>query len=299
VTAPTTIRVGARGSSLSLAQTGWLLERLREANPGLQTELIVIKTHGDKDQTSPLSDMLWAPGAFVKEIEKALLDGEIDMAVHSLKDLPTENVPGLTLAAVPRRAPSEDVLLTRKPISLDALPKGFVVATSSPRRAHQLKARCPQVETKPIRGNVPTRIRKMETGEYDGIVLAAAGLERLSIKYANVIPLLPPDFLPAPGQGALAAQTRESDTFIQMIAKIDDANTRACVVAERSFLAACGGGCHAALGALGTVTGHQLTVRGQLFEEDMILAGEMNGSVLRAEQLGQELAEVVFGQRRK
>src|SRR4051812_43487424 len=141
---PTTIRVGARGSSLSLAQTGALLEQLRAANPGLRTELIVIKTHGDKDQTSPLSDMLWAPGAFVKEIEKALLEGQIDLAVHSLKDLPTESVPGLVLAGVPRRAPSEDVLLTRQPVSLASLPKGFVVATSSPRRAHQLKTRCPQ-----------------------------------------------------------------------------------------------------------------------------------------------------------
>jgi hydroxymethylbilane synthase len=284
---------------LSLAQTGWLLEQLRNANPGLNTELIVIKTHGDKDQTSPLTDMLWAPGAFVKEIEKALLDGEIDLAVHSLKDLPTEPVPGLVLAAVPRRAPSEDVLLTRHPVSLSALPKGFVVATSSPRRGHQLKARCPHIETKPIRGNVPTRIRKMEAGEYDGIVLAAAGLERLSIKHPHVLRLTPPDFLPAPGQGALAAQTREGDKFIPMIAKIDDPGTRACVLAERAFLAACGGGCHAALGALGTVSGHELTVRGQLFEEGMVLAGEVRGSALRAEELGRELAEVVFGQRRK
>jgi hydroxymethylbilane synthase len=295
---PTTIRVGARGSSLSLAQTGWLLERLREANPGLTTELIVIKTAGDTDQTSPLTDMLWAPGAFVKEIEKALLEGRIDMAVHSLKDLPTENVPGLTLAAVPHRAPSEDVLLTRAPVSLDALPDGFVVATSSPRRAHQLKARCPQVETRPIRGNVPTRIRKMESGEYDGIVLAAAGLERLGIKHPRTIPLLPPAFLPAPGQGALAAQTREHDRIITLVVKIDDPDTRAAVIAERAFLAACGGGCHAALGALGAVAAGQLILRGQLFEAGAILTGEVRGPVREAEQLGRKLRDVVFAQRR-
>jgi hydroxymethylbilane synthase len=292
------IRVGARGSSLSLAQTGWLLEQLRTANPGLETELIVIKTQGDKDQTSPLTDMLWAPGAFVKEIEKALIDGDIDMAVHSLKDLPTEAVRGLTLAAIPHRAPFQDVLLTREPVTLDALPRGFVVATSSPRRAHQLKARCPHIETTPVRGNVPTRIRKLETGAYDGIVLAAAGLQRLSIKHEHVLPLLPPDFLPAPGQGALAAQMREHDPLIPLIARIDDHATRAAVTAERAFLAACGGGCHAALGALGTVQGQELTLRGQLFENSIVLTGEVKGSALSPEALGRQLASTIFGQRR-
>jgi hydroxymethylbilane synthase len=189
------------------------------------------------------------------------------------------------------------VLLTRKPASLDALPEGFVIATGSPRRSHQLRTRCPHVETTPVRGNVPTRIRKLEAGEYDGIVLAAAGLERLSIRYPNVIPLLPPDFLPAPGQGALAAQTREGDKWIAMVAKIDDAPTRAAVVAERAFLAACGGGCHAALGALGSVDGKELTVRGQLFEDGAVLHGEVKGPVEQAEFLGEELSRVVFGSR--
>jgi hydroxymethylbilane synthase len=282
-----------------LAQTGWLLEKLRAANPGLVTELIVIKTQGDKDQTSPLSEMLWAPGAFVKEIERALLDGKIDLAVHSLKDLPTEAVPGLVLAGVPRRAAPEDVLLTRESVTLDSLPKGFVVATSSPRRGHQIKARCPNVETMPVRGNVPTRIRKLMAGEYDGIVLAAAGLERLSIQHAHVVKLGAPDFLPAPGQGALAAQTRDADWVVPLVAKIDDRDTRAAVVAERAFLAACGGGCHAALGALGVVSGHELWVRGQLFEDGAVLSGEVRGSVWEAEELGRELSAVVFGQRRR
>jgi len=280
-----------------LAQTSWLLEQLRDANPGLQTQLIVIKTHGDNDQTSPL-DMLWPPGGFVKEIEKALLEGQIDLAVHSLKDLPTEAVPGLLLAAIPRRAAAEDVLLTRKAVSLEALPRGFVVATSSPRRAHQLKTRCPQVETVPVRGNVPTRIRKLNAGEYDGIILAAAGLERLSIRHPHTITLGPPDFLPAPGQGALAAQTREGDGVVPLVARIDDRDTRAAVAAERAFLGACGGGCHSALGALGTVRGNELTLRGQLFEGGGVLSGEVTGLVHAPEDLGRALARIVFGQRR-
>jgi hydroxymethylbilane synthase len=291
-----TIRVGARGSSLSLAQTGWLLEQLKEAHPSLHTELIVIHTHGDKDKTTPL-DMLWPPGGFVKEIERALLDHEIDLAVHSLKDLPTDPVPGLLLAAVPRRAPAHDVLLTRHPVSLDSLPNGFVLGTSSPRRTHQFKHVAPQVTTAHIRGNVPTRLRKLEQKEFDGIVLAAAGLQRLSLTHPHTTTLPLDHFLPAPGQGARAAQVRENDPLHSFIAVIDDRDTRAAVTAERAFLQACGGGCHAALGALGTVRDQELTLRGQLFVKDEMLTGSVSGSIVEPQALGRELAQRVLGAR--
>ena len=148
------LKVGARGSDLSLAQTRWLIGQLVGANPGLEVELVIIETHGDRDQTSSLTE-LGVPGGFVKDIEKALLGGTIDLAVHSLKDVPTEPVPGLTLAAIPVRAPAHDVLLTREPARLDALPKGFVIGSSSPRRSHQLTHFAPQVKISPLRGQCP------------------------------------------------------------------------------------------------------------------------------------------------
>lgn len=286
------LRVGARGSDLSLAQTGWLIERLRAAAPELDVEIIVIETHGDREQSAAL-DKLWPPGGFVKEIELALLDGRIDMAVHSLKDIPTEPVPGLTLAAIPEREDSRDVLLTRGPANIDALPTGFVIGSSSPRRTHQMQRRVPHISIEPIRGNVPTRIRKMMDGEYDGIILAAAGLSRLKIQHEPAMPLPIDEFLPAPGQGALAAQTRDNDWAQQVVAAIEHAPTRAAVVAERSFLRANGGGCHAALGALATVHGHEIVLKGHLFRDDQRLSGEVRGTVTEAEALGARLVSCI------
>jgi hydroxymethylbilane synthase len=283
------IKVGARGSDLSLAQTRWLIGTLVEANPGLDVELIVIDTHGDRDQTSSLMD-LGVPGGFVKDIEKALLDGSIDLAVHSLKDVPTDAVPGLTLAAIPVRAPAHDVLLTRLPATLDALPDGFVVGSSSPRRAHQLTHFAPQVKIAPLRGNVPTRLRKLREGQYDAIVLAAAGLQRLGLAHEHTLILDPVRFPPAPGQGALALQSRESGPARQIGAKIDHADTRAAVTAERAFLKATGGGCHAAAGAYARVRGDEIEVFGQVFMAGQALAMRVAGRRADAERLGAELA---------
>jgi hydroxymethylbilane synthase len=288
----THLRVGARGSDLSRAQTGWTMDRLREANPGLTLELVIIHTHGDKDQTTPLAE-LSAPGGaggFVKEIERALLDNRVDLAVHSLKDVPTVDTLGLTIAGIPRRAPAEDVLLTRVPVNLAALPQGFTIGTSSPRRDHQIRKFAPQVKTAPIRGNVPTRIRHMMEGRFDAIVLAAAGLERLSIQHAHQILLPAKDFPPAPGQGALAVQTRVGGAAIPFIAKIHDPATAAAVTAERSFLQATGGGCHAALGAWATVRGESLTLLGELFIDGESHRDEVSGEVREARQIGQRLA---------
>lgn len=288
----THVRVGARGSDLSLAQTRWTIDRLCEANPGLTAEIVVIHTHGDKDQVSSLQS-LGAPGGFVKEIERALLDGEVDLAIHSLKDVPTLATPGLDVAAIPRRAPVEDVLLTREPIDLDRLPKGFVVGTSSPRREHQIKRHAPQVQTVPMRGNVPTRIRHLEEGRFDGIMLAAAGLERLGIVPRCKIILPAEEFLPAPGQGALGVQVRQGGPATSLVRAIDDAGTRAAVTAERAFLQATGGGCHAALGAYATLEGGRLVLRGELFVGERYFKDTVSGAPDDAESLGHRLATVL------
>ena len=283
------LRVGARGSDLSLAQTGWAVEQIRRANPGLSTEIVVIKTHGDKDQHTPLAE-LGTTGGFVREIEVALLNREIDVAVHSLKDLPTEITKGLILAAMPVRAPVEDVLLTRDMVTLDGLPAGFVVGTSSPRRVHQLRRHAPQIKTVPTRGNVPTRIRHLEEGKYDGVILAAAGLGRLGIDYPRKLVLPADRFLPAPGQGSLAVQTREGDPAAAVVGRVDDAATRAAVTAERAFLRATGGGCHAALGALATVRGGEMTLVGEVFFGDRAVRDQVQGPIAKAEELGGQLA---------
>lgn len=284
----THLRVGARGSELSLAQTRWTIDELTRANPGLTTELVIIRTHGDRDQTTPLS-ALGEQGGFVKDIERALLNGDIDLAVHSLKDVPTEETPDLTIAAIPRRAPAGDVLLTRQAVSLGSLPAGFVVGTSSPRRSHQVRRYAPQVLTRPLRGNVPTRIRHLNEGAFDAIILAAAGLERLGIDHPWRVPLPLEDFLAAPGQGALGIQIKTGSAAAPLVARIDHASTRAAVVAEREFLKATGGGCHAALGAWATVD-HMLLLRGEVFIEGRPLRARVHGPLYDPAALGRRLA---------
>jgi hydroxymethylbilane synthase len=291
---PLTLRVGARGSDLSLAQTRWLIGKLLGANPGTKAELIVIETHGDRDQNSSLVN-LWPPGGFVKDIERVLIAGEIDLAVHSLKDVPTDAVAGLQIAAIPVRAPAHDVLLTREPRSLDTLPDGFRIGSSSPRRTHQMQRRCPQVRLEPIRGNVPTRIRKLATGEFDGVLLAAAGLQRLGISHPHTIALDPVLFPPAPGQGALAVQTRDTGPVRTLVASIDDPATRAAVTAERAFLKGCGGGCHAAAGAYARMDGTILVVIGQFFRDDQVFSHTLSGPPAEAERLGRALADRLMG----
>jgi hydroxymethylbilane synthase len=293
-----TLRVGARGSELSLAQTGWVRERLRDAHPGLKLEIVVIHTHGDRDQHTPLAE-LGPPGGFVKDIERALLGGSIDLAVHSLKDMPTQPVPGLEVAAIPRRAPAGDVMLTREPVDLKRLPAGFVVGTSSPRRSHQMMrwagegAGGVQIRAVPVRGNVPTRIRHLMEGQFDGLILAAAGLERLGIAHAHRVELPLEDFLPAPGQGALGVQTRAGSEVSGVVRAIDDRATRIAVTAEREFLRATGGGCHAALGGLATLRGEELTLRGELFVDGRSRRARITGPSTDAELLGQKLAQML------
>jgi hydroxymethylbilane synthase len=293
------LKVGARGSDLSLAQTRWLIGELVKANPGLEVELVVIETHGDRDQNSSLAD-LGVTGGFVKDIEKALLEERIDLAVHSLKDMPVDPVPGLTIAAIPVRAPANDVLLTRTAQRLEQLPTGFRIGSSSPRRSHQIKHFAPQVKIEALRGNVPTRIRKLREGAYDGIMLAAAGLKRLGLSHEFTIDLDPVKFPPAPGQGALALQSRESGLAREIGTKIDHATTRAAVTAERAFLKATGGGCHAAAGAYARVHHGQLEIHGQVFISEKMVAARLVGPIADAERLGAEVAnQLLHGARLK
>jgi hydroxymethylbilane synthase len=262
----TTLRVGTRGSRLALTQTRWVCEKLRAAQPSVTTREIVIKTHGDQQRDRPF-DEAWPVGGFVTALETALLAGEIDVAVHSYKDLPSRSPEGLAIAAVPPREAVHDVLVTREQVDLGELPVGFRVGTSSPRRAAQLR-RVAAVEILPLRGNVPTRLEKLERGDYDGIVCAAAGLRRLGIEpaHATVLPLH--RFAPAPAQGALAVQTRVGDGAAAVVGVLDHAESRRTVDAERAFLGGVAAGCQTPLGAWASLKAGTIELRGQLFTDD-------------------------------
>jgi len=270
------LRVGTRGSDLALRQTRWVCDLLRGIRTGVEFEEVVIKTHGDIATGQPL-DTDFPVGGFVSAIEQALLDGRIDFAVHSYKDLPTAATPGLMIAAVPAREAPHDVLVTRDPVDLYNLPRGIRLGTSSPRRAAQMR-RQGEVEIVPIRGNVPTRIAQVGQGGFDGVVLAAAGLKRLGLRPPNLIDLPVERFMPAPAQGALAVQVRESDAIAAKLAPIEHQFSRSAAEAERSFLRNLHAGCHTPVGALAVIVDGTISLRGQLFSDDgsrLVEGGEM------------------------
>lgn len=262
----TTLRVGTRGSELALRQVRWVIERLQATDPSLTIEEIIIQTHGDVAPNARL-DTDWPAGGFVGAIEQALAEERIDFAVHSYKDLPTAVTPGLLVAAVPEREVVHDVLVTRESVELDHLPKGFRIGTSSPRRAAQFR-QVADVEIVPIRGNVPTRLAKLERENLDGIVLAAAGLKRLGRDPPHRTDLPTDRFVPAPAQGALAIQTRQGTMTAERLKVMDDEDAHRSVEAERSFLLAINAGCHTPVGALATLDGTAISLHGQLFSDD-------------------------------
>jgi hydroxymethylbilane synthase len=262
----TVVRVGTRGSDLALAQTGWVCDRLREAHPALAIEQVIIKTHGDLVPDQPFGPA-WPEGAFVTALERALLEQQIDVAVHSYKDLPTAATAGLAIAAIPAREAPHDVLVARAVTRLADLPRGARIGTNSPRRAAQIKRLC-VVEIVPIRGNVPTRIAKLEREGLDGVILAAAGLNRLGIRHPHRLDLPVERFLPAPAQGALAVQVRSASDAARLVAAIDDPATRRAVIAERALLGEINAGCHAPVAALATLRGDLVTLHGRLFTDD-------------------------------
>ena len=238
------IVMGSRGSALALAQTGHIRTEIQNMNPGMEVSIKIIKTSADKDVVSSLRASSGA-GVFVKELEHALLRGEIDLAVHSMKDVPTRIAEGLCIAAVPAREDARDALISSQADSLAALPAGARVGTGSFRRQAQILALRPDLEIADIRGNVDTRVQKMESGLYDAVILACAGLRRLGLEYRITCAFTYEQMLPAPGQGALAIETRADDVFVNGIAvKLNHANTAAAVAAERAFLERMGGGCN-------------------------------------------------------
>ena len=251
------IRVGSRGSPLALIQDDEALSQIKAHHPDLEFEVVIVRTSGDANQTSPLAGM--GLGVFVSQIEERLLSGDLDIAIHSLKDLPTKLPDGLTLGAVLERRDPRDVLVNRWNCSLSDLPDGARIGTSSPRRAAQLRRYAPGVEVVPIRGNVETRLRKAEGGEADGAVLAAAGLARLQMEGRVAEYLSPQRFVPPPGQGALAVEVRNDDQrMIEILKCIEHPATRFEVTAERAFLETLGGGCSLPVGAYARTMGHEL-----------------------------------------
>lgn len=289
--------IGSRGSKLALWQAEWVRERLSQLHPLKSISIEIIKTSGDVMKDAPLA-VIGGKGVFTKELEEALLDERIDMAVHSLKDLPTIIPQGLAIAAITEREDARDALVLRQGLvieqpSIKHLPEGCVVGTSSPRRLSQLKHLRPDFSVKELRGNVDTRLRKLDAGEYNAVILASAGLRRLGLAHRISAPIEIEEMLPAVGQGALAVETREQDEeTVTMLALLDDQQTRAACVAERALLRALGGGCQLPIAAHAVVQDNHLRLDGLVAEisGETIIRDSLNGVAADAEQLGKELA---------
>jgi len=287
-----TLRLGTRGSALALWQSRHVADRLKVAHAGLIIEEIVIQTEGDRQNAPPLSDPA-DRGVFVRRIEEALIEGRIDLAVHSLKDLPTVEPRGLVIAAVPRRHDARDAVVTVLGLELGELPSGAVLGTASPRRRCQLLHSRPDLTTAPVTGNVDTRVRKLAEGRFDALVLALAGIERLGITGVGVKPLSTSVCLPAVGQGALAVETRESDSTTRgMVAFLADDSTTRAVSAERSFLRRLGGGCLAPATAFARVEAGRIRIEAVVGEPDgqRLLRDWAEGESTRGDALGDAIA---------
>jgi hydroxymethylbilane synthase len=296
-----TVRLGTRRSALALVQAQYVADALTAAGQ-VTVELVPIVTSGDRTQQDQvLLETIGGTGVFVTELRRALLSGDVDLAVHSLKDLPTAPAEGLTFAAIPPRADPRDVLVARDGLTLGELPPGSRVGTGSPRRAAQLRALDLGLVLEPIRGNVDTRLRSVAEGRYDAVVLARAGLVRLGRQDEATEVLDPIQVLPAPGQGALAVEVRTDDAeLVAALGTLDDPDTRAAVTAERAVLATLEAGCTSPVGALAEVVegqnGPELSLRAAVIAPDGsgALRRSLVGPVDRADELGAELAAVLL-----
>jgi hydroxymethylbilane synthase len=299
MTSPAPLRIGTRGSPLALAQARRVQTWLASAHPALSAEgaveIVTIVTTGDTVQNRTLAD-IGGKGLFTKEIDVALLDGRVDLAVHSLKDLPTVLPDGLTLPCIPEREDVRDALIATAARSIAELPRGAVVGTASLRRAAQLLHRRPDLRVVPLRGNIDTRIAKVERGEVDATLLAMAGLRRLD-RAGRAVPIAVEEMLPAVGQGAIAVTCRTGDArVLSLLAPLDRPDAHTAILAERAFLAALDGSCRTPIAALATLAGERLAMRGLVATPDgrELLETSVTGVRADAERLGREAGEALL-----
>jgi hydroxymethylbilane synthase len=291
------IVIGSRGSKLALTQAEWVRTELTRLNPDLEIQIDIVRTTGDA-KPDPLS-IIGGKGVFTKELEDALLDRRVDLAVHSLKDLPTTISDGLTISAICEREDPRDALVlpnsgSASLTSLASLQSGAVVGTSSPRRLAQLQNARPDLTIKELRGNVDTRLRKLDEGQYDALILAAAGLRRLGLKDRVSFVIPTEQMLPAVGQGALGLQTRDDNVDVnEVVARLNHPNTRLACLAERALLRKLGGGCQLPIAAHAVVSGEELVLDGLVSSRDgqAIVRNQVRGSANDAELIGSELAQ--------
>jgi hydroxymethylbilane synthase len=286
------LRIGTRASQLALTQSKWVKARIEEGHPGVIAELVRITTTGDKIQQPPLSEV-GGKGLFIKEIEEALLSKEVDLGVHSMKDVPGELPEGLDISVFPQREDPRDAFVSEKYGSFAELPPGASVGTSSLRRASQLLHLRPDLQVIPIRGNVDTRLRKLESGQFDAIILASAGLRRLGLSHRITQLLSTEHSLPAIGQGVLGLEVRKSDHAVRdLIGFLNHEETELTVRAERAFLKELEGGCQVPLAGYGKLDGDRLFLEGMVAEIDgsRLIRDKLFGPREKPEELGVKLA---------
>ena len=290
------LKIGTRGSKLALTQTNFVADKIKKLMPEADMEICVIKTSGDIMQDVSLLT-IGGQGVFVKEIEEALISKKIDLAVHSMKDVPGETPEELIFAAILPREDVRDVLVARNNIKMEFMPKGAKIGTGSQRRGAQIKAMLPDVNIVPLRGNIDTRLKKIETENLTGVILAAAGMKRMGLA-ERITQFLPVEtMLPAVGQGALGLQIRKADVDLaKTCAGLNDATTATEVTAERSFLRALGGGCRLPIAALGKLEKDRLLLEGMLAAPNgtTVIRDKVSGAKEEAEELGKKLAEIIL-----
>jgi hydroxymethylbilane synthase len=289
----TPIKIGTRGSKLALWQANWVRSVLEEKFPQHTVELIIIKTQGDKILDVPLAKV-GGKGLFVKEIEHALLTRHVDIAVHSMKDMPAEIPDGLCIGAVPERENPSDVFISRSGLEFKELDSGSIIGTSSLRRGAQLRHARPDIVIRPLRGNLDTRLKKLEVENLDAIVLAAAGVKRLNLEHKITEYLNPDIILPAIGQGALCIEIRNDDPVIEhLVEALDHGPTRTVVKGERAFLNRLEGGCQIPIAGHGKISQAQFILTGLIAEVDgsRMIKAQMSGPADATEAIGIELAE--------
>jgi hydroxymethylbilane synthase len=288
-----TLKIGTRGSKLALWQANWVMFSLRAKYPSIPVELVTIKTIGDKILDAPLAK-IGGKGLFVKEIEEALLNDRIDIAVHSMKDMPSVLPDGLCIGAIPERETPQDVIISKNNARFPALKPGAWIGTGSLRRGAQLRHARPDITIVPLRGNLDTRIRKLETEKFDAIVVAAAGLKRLKLEHTITEYLDNTVMLPAVGQGALCIEIREQDSETQRLVKVlDHPETRAVVSGERAFLNRLGGSCQVPVAGYGKLNGQQFSLQGLVANLDgtTVIRDTLSGVMAHVDQIGIALAD--------